>query len=173
MRLSDAGLRCRPTKLIYPNHRPPPWLTEDATPRSLEPIVRRPHALTLVRAITLAQLPAYTADGPFRNLLVEQPDFSNCGLSGGAMSVTLTLESARRRTAEAHGRCAFNHRRPLQCGRDFPSLTVAAQRSVRWTPIDTHAPPPMKRHPKFPRTPRRVDRRAATVMRRPADTEGV
>jgi hypothetical protein len=31
MRLSDAGLRRRPTKLIYPDHRPPPWLTEDAT----------------------------------------------------------------------------------------------------------------------------------------------
>ena len=41
MRLSDAGLRQHPTKLIYPNHRLPPWLTEDATPRSLEPIVRR------------------------------------------------------------------------------------------------------------------------------------
>src|SRR5258708_2066936 len=40
MRLSDAGLRCQPTKLIYPNHRFPPWLTEDSTPRSLEPIVR-------------------------------------------------------------------------------------------------------------------------------------
>ena len=31
MRLSDAGLRQRPTKLIYPNHRLPPWLNEDAT----------------------------------------------------------------------------------------------------------------------------------------------
>ena len=28
MRLSDAGLRQRPTKLIYPDHRPSPWLTE-------------------------------------------------------------------------------------------------------------------------------------------------
>src|SRR5665213_44546 len=33
MRLSDAGLRRHPTKLLYPNHRPPPWLTEDASPR--------------------------------------------------------------------------------------------------------------------------------------------
>jgi hypothetical protein len=31
MRLSDAGLRRCKTKQIYPNHRPPPWLTEDAT----------------------------------------------------------------------------------------------------------------------------------------------
>jgi hypothetical protein len=30
MRLSDAGLRQRPTKLLYPNHRLPPWLSEDA-----------------------------------------------------------------------------------------------------------------------------------------------
>jgi hypothetical protein len=36
MRLSDAGLRRHPTKLIYPNHRLPPWFIEDAAPRSLE-----------------------------------------------------------------------------------------------------------------------------------------
>jgi Phage integrase family len=40
MRLSDAGVRQQPTKLIYSDHRLPPWLTEEATPRSLEPIVR-------------------------------------------------------------------------------------------------------------------------------------
>ena len=31
MRLSDARLRGRKTKLLYFNHRLPPWLTEDAT----------------------------------------------------------------------------------------------------------------------------------------------
>jgi hypothetical protein len=41
MRLSDAGMRGRKTELIYLDHRFPPWLTEDAIPRSLEPIVRR------------------------------------------------------------------------------------------------------------------------------------
>jgi len=30
MRLSDAGLRRHPTKLIYPDRRPSPWLIEDA-----------------------------------------------------------------------------------------------------------------------------------------------
>ena len=40
MRLSDAGVRRRQTKLLYPHHRPPPRLTEDAAPRSLEPLVR-------------------------------------------------------------------------------------------------------------------------------------
>ena len=31
MRLSDAGLRQCQTEAIYPDHRLPPWLTEDAT----------------------------------------------------------------------------------------------------------------------------------------------
>jgi hypothetical protein len=31
MRLSDAGLHQRRTKALYPNHRLPPWLTEDVT----------------------------------------------------------------------------------------------------------------------------------------------
>jgi hypothetical protein len=31
MRLSDAGMRCRHTKLIYLNHRLPPWPTGDDT----------------------------------------------------------------------------------------------------------------------------------------------
>jgi hypothetical protein len=29
MRFSDAGLRRRETKLLYLNHRPSPWLTDD------------------------------------------------------------------------------------------------------------------------------------------------
>jgi hypothetical protein len=41
LRLSDAWVRRYQTKMLYPNHRSTPWLTEDATPRSLEPIVRR------------------------------------------------------------------------------------------------------------------------------------
>src|SRR5580704_5486359 len=31
MRLSDAAARRHPTKLLYPDHRLPPWLIEDAT----------------------------------------------------------------------------------------------------------------------------------------------
>src|ERR1700722_12092199 len=31
MRLSDAGLHQRQTKALYPNHRLPPWPTEDTT----------------------------------------------------------------------------------------------------------------------------------------------
>ena len=40
MRLSDTRLRRRKTKLLYTNHRFPPWPNGDDTPRSLEPIVR-------------------------------------------------------------------------------------------------------------------------------------
>jgi hypothetical protein len=63
MRLSDAGLCQRPTKLIYPDHRLTPWPNEDDTPRSLEPIVRRlaavsqttrPRALARATHATLA-----------------------------------------------------------------------------------------------------------------------
>jgi hypothetical protein len=64
----------------------------------------------LVRAPTLAQLPAYTADWPVRNLLFELPDFSNYGLSGGAMALTSTLEFTPTRTFEGHWRCVLNHR---------------------------------------------------------------
>jgi hypothetical protein len=30
--LSDAGKRERQTKMLYPDHRLPPWLAEDDTP---------------------------------------------------------------------------------------------------------------------------------------------
>src|ERR1700760_2754618 len=40
IRLSDAGLRQRQTEALDPDHPFPPWLTEGATPRSLEPLVR-------------------------------------------------------------------------------------------------------------------------------------
>jgi len=103
MRLSDAGLRQRQTKALDPNHRLPPWPNGDVAPRSLEPIVRRPHELTSLGAMALAQLPAYTADAPRRNWRFEQPGFSNYGLSGGAMAVTSTLKSTPRRTLRGTG----------------------------------------------------------------------
>jgi hypothetical protein len=53
--------------------------------------------------MTLAQLPAYTADCPFRNLRFELPDISNYGLSGGAIAVTSTLEFTPRRTLAGTG----------------------------------------------------------------------
>ena len=53
MRLSDAGLRCPQSKLIYTDHRSPPWLNEDVAPRSLEPIVRFQTALPLKQLLKL------------------------------------------------------------------------------------------------------------------------
>ena len=46
IRLSDAGLRCRPTKLIYLHPRLLLGSPKMLLPRSLEPIVRRPIAIT-------------------------------------------------------------------------------------------------------------------------------
>jgi hypothetical protein len=54
MRLSDAGLHQRRTKALYLNHRLPPWFTEAATPRSLEPIVRQSLALQFVLPLPTA-----------------------------------------------------------------------------------------------------------------------
>src|ERR1700719_1953424 len=53
MRLSEAGLRRRQTKALYPKHRFPPWLTEGAAPRSLEPIVRFQTSLPLKQLLQL------------------------------------------------------------------------------------------------------------------------
>ena len=61
MRLSDAGLHQRQTKALYPNHRLPPWLTEDAAPRSLEPIVRGWHRRMKNPAQIERSLPTETA----------------------------------------------------------------------------------------------------------------
>jgi hypothetical protein len=50
MRLSDAGMRSQQPELIYPNHRLPPWPTEDTSPRDrsnrlLEDALRRTQAI--------------------------------------------------------------------------------------------------------------------------------
>jgi hypothetical protein len=50
MKLSDARMRCRQTKLLYLKHRSPPWFTEDAprdrSNRLLESQVRKAHTAT-------------------------------------------------------------------------------------------------------------------------------
>ena len=93
MRLNDVGLRRRQTKLIYPNQRSPPWLAEDAAPRSLQPIVRQPHALTFLRAMTLARIPAYTADWARGNLRFEQSNISTYETYRTAQDATAQCES--------------------------------------------------------------------------------
>jgi hypothetical protein len=41
MRLSGKRMRCRQSKLLYLNHRLPPWLNEDDPRSPLEPLVRQ------------------------------------------------------------------------------------------------------------------------------------
>jgi hypothetical protein len=52
MRLSDAGLHQRQTRALYPNHRLPPWLTEDKTrdrsDRLLDGVTFRPNIIRLI-----------------------------------------------------------------------------------------------------------------------------
>jgi hypothetical protein len=78
--LSDAGLHQRQTKALYPNHRLPPWLTEDATrdrsnrllgitssrlaPTLQRMVDRHQHRIFDIRKGSLApQSPADTLDG--------------------------------------------------------------------------------------------------------------
>jgi hypothetical protein len=56
IRLSDAGLRYRQTKLLYPDHRLPPWLACDATRdrsnRLLENTIKPFHSIVVLPART-------------------------------------------------------------------------------------------------------------------------
>jgi hypothetical protein len=49
MRLSDAGIRCRETQLVYLNRRLPPWFNEDTPTRDrsnrLLDVISRAHNL--------------------------------------------------------------------------------------------------------------------------------
>jgi hypothetical protein len=54
--LSDEGLRRCLNKLIYTNHRLPPWLNEDATLRSLEQIDIRSAARRLLKSYVALEI---------------------------------------------------------------------------------------------------------------------
>src|ERR1700679_416452 len=76
MRLSDAGVRRSRTKLIYPNHRPPPWLTEDASPRDRSN-----------RLLGSSSAP-YSGDPPFASANLDQlPSNEQLRRQGDASSV--------------------------------------------------------------------------------------
>ena len=62
IRLSDAGLRQRQTELIYPNHRPPPWPTEDASSRARSSRLLGANTAKFRRAMRFVRLRAYSAD---------------------------------------------------------------------------------------------------------------
>jgi hypothetical protein len=79
MRLNDAGLHQRQPKAVYPDHRPTPWRTEDAAPRSFEPIVRSQVLRTAIAQNTTADTsPATRKNGasrsaPCRPVATENP----------------------------------------------------------------------------------------------------
>ena len=94
MRLSDAGAR-RPTKAVYPDHRPSPWPNEDDASRSLEPIVRRHCRLPPVKDSTCYVHRAVLLPASFH------PPSMISTLSGGITSRPAPGILLRRR-----GRCA-------------------------------------------------------------------
>jgi hypothetical protein len=53
MRLSDARVRCRKTKLIYLNNRLPPWLTEAAARDGSNRLLERPDLLAVVTTVAI------------------------------------------------------------------------------------------------------------------------
>jgi len=58
MRLSDAGFRQGQSKLIYPDHRSPPWLTEDAPrDRSNRLLDEAPGSKSFLGVIGITQFP--------------------------------------------------------------------------------------------------------------------
>jgi uncharacterized protein len=87
MRLSDAGLRRRQTKLIYPNHRLPPATTEDAAPRSLQPIVRSDLARPL-NAYTINTVMTYDPAKRRSNKRKHKIDLADCEAAFDAPMLT-------------------------------------------------------------------------------------
>jgi hypothetical protein len=156
MRLSDAGLRRRQTKLIYPNHRPSPWSTEDAVPRSLEPLVRRQHTAT-----TLSMMASENCS------VILFAEFENGGAASGAISLPSTI--GIRANVYPWRVIALRLPSPMPSLRPSRYSIVyrrqRAERSVRLVAAETRRP--SKSQPRDPRTPQRIDRQTATLMRRP------
>jgi hypothetical protein len=80
MRLSDPGLRQRQLKLIYPDHRLPPWLNEDA-PRD-----RSNRLLVVICANANSQDVCACAQLPRRPLHHREFDIPDCRKSAEAES---------------------------------------------------------------------------------------
>jgi hypothetical protein len=88
MRSSDVGLRRRQTKLIYLNHRIPPWLAEHSNPPgSLEPIVRSDLARPL-NAYTINTVMTYDPAKRRSNKRKHQIDLADCEAAFDAPMLT-------------------------------------------------------------------------------------
>jgi len=95
IRLSDAGMHCRPTKLFYFNHRLPPWLTEGATRD-------RSNRLLDYRAAPASKLPFNGAD-ELTPSLARRKDLKalSCGpaLNGGCVILRQRQRTMRKAAA--------------------------------------------------------------------------
>jgi hypothetical protein len=82
MRLGDAGLRCRETKLINPNHRLPPWLTEDdARDRSNRHFREKSPDILPVSKFTSKALMAAPISSLFKAYFPKIPQIANSVIS--------------------------------------------------------------------------------------------
>jgi hypothetical protein len=88
VRVSDAGLRRSKTKLLYPNHRLPPWLTEDAT---------RDRSNRLSNATCTSEFSHYRVN-PNQEWTIDDPRQNHC---------TGTVERVAR--ANRHVKMRFDH----------------------------------------------------------------
>jgi uncharacterized DUF497 family protein len=87
MRLSDVGLRRRPAKLIYPDHRIPPWSNEDATPRSLE-LLLGPNLAQPLNAYTINSVMTYDPAKRRSNKRKHEIDLADCEAAFDAPMLT-------------------------------------------------------------------------------------
>jgi len=99
IRLSDAGLRRRQTKLIYPNHRPHSLAHRRCDPRSLEPMVSRSQTLRFALAVDLPMAPSINLrqrkwqSDPLQAIRARTRQRPK----GGASALTSTVRPAQRR----------------------------------------------------------------------------
>jgi hypothetical protein len=76
-RLSDARLRDRQPKLIYPDHRLPPWLTEDA-PRDRSNRLLGPNLARPLNAYTINTVMTYDPAKRRSNKRKHKIDLADC-----------------------------------------------------------------------------------------------
>jgi hypothetical protein len=92
MRLSDAGLRRRQTKALYPNHRLPPWPIEDAT-RDRSNRLLGPNLARQLNAYTINTLMTYDPANRRSNKRKHKIDLADCEAAFDAPMLTLPVRT--------------------------------------------------------------------------------
>src|ERR1700691_1372009 len=87
MRLSDAGLHQRRAKALNPNHRLPPWLTEDAT-RDRSNRLLGPNLAQLLNAYTINWVMTYDPAKRRSNKRKHKIDLADCEAAFDAPMLT-------------------------------------------------------------------------------------